>query len=77
MMQSNDLTREQARALKNKIQPMLGYMGRLKKRMARRGFLSQDPLLTKVCRAEDALHALHVEPHYLSCGGGVGRKRDS
>jgi hypothetical protein len=28
-----------------------------------------------VCRAEDAMHALHVEVHYLSCDGGVGHKR--
>ena len=30
-MRSDDLTREQARALKNKLHPMLGYLNRLKK----------------------------------------------
>lgn len=76
-MQSNDLTKEQARALKNKLHPMLGYLGRLKRRMVRRGFLSDDPLLAAVCRAEDAMHALHVETHYLACGDSVGRKRQA
>lgn len=76
-MQSNDLTKEQARALKNKLHPMLGYLGRLKKRMVRRGFLNDDPLLAAVCRAEDAMHALHVETHYLACGDSVGRERQA
>ena len=67
-MRSDDLTREQARALKNKLAPMLGYLNRLKKRMARRGFPPDDPLLIEVCRAEDAMHELHVSVHYLSCG---------
>jgi hypothetical protein len=74
-MQSTDLTREQARALKNKLQPMLGYLNRLKKRMHRKGFPSDDRLLVAVCRAEDAIHALHVETHYLSCGDVTGRNR--
>jgi hypothetical protein len=73
-MQSDDLTKEQARALKNKIRPTLDYLGRLKRRMVRRGFLNDDPLLTAVVKAEDAMHALHVEIHYLSCGDKVGRK---
>ena len=64
-MQSHDLTRDQARALKNKLHPMLGYLGRLKRRMVRRGFLNDDPLLAAVVRAEEAMHALHVETHYL------------
>jgi len=74
-LQSHDLAREQAWALKNKLQPMLGYLGRLKRRMIRRGFLNDDPLLAAVVRAEDAMHALHVEVHYLGCESGVGRER--
>jgi hypothetical protein len=31
-MQADDLTREQAAALKNKLRPMLGYLGRPNKR---------------------------------------------
>jgi hypothetical protein len=67
-MRSTDLTREQARALKNKLQPMLGYLNRLKKRMIYRGFISDDQLLQAVCRAEMAMHELHVATHYLACG---------
>jgi hypothetical protein len=74
-MRSTDLTREQARALKAKLHPMLGYLARLKRRMVRRGFLNDDPLLAAVVRAEDVMHALHVETHYLSCDSGVGRVR--
>jgi hypothetical protein len=73
-MQSDDLTPAQARALKNKLQPMLGYLNRLKHRMRRRGFLNDDPLLAAVCQAEEAMHALHVQTHYLTCGDSVGRR---
>lgn len=75
-MQADDLTREQARALKNKLQPMLSYLGRLKDRMRRKGFVADDRLLAAVCRAEDAVHALSVEVHYLVCGDRVGRSRN-
>ena len=74
-MQSDDLTREQARALKNKLQPMLGYLNRLKKRMHNRGFPSDDELLQAVCKAEMAMHELHVATHYLACGDNVGGPR--
>jgi hypothetical protein len=76
-MQADDLTREQAAALKNKLRPMLNYLGRLKRRMVQRGFLSGDPLLEAVVQAENAVHALHVQTHYLSCGDVVGRVRKS
>ena len=75
-MQADDLTREQARALKNKLQPMLSYLGRLKDRMRRKGFVADDRLLAAVCRAEDSVHALSVEVHYLVCGDRVGRPRN-
>jgi hypothetical protein len=74
-MQADDLTREQAAALKNKLRPMLAYLGKLKRRMVQRGFLNEDPLLAGVVKAENELHALHVEVHYLSCGDVVGRQR--
>ena len=67
-MRSDDLTREQARALKNKLAPMLGYLNRLAKRMTRRRFPPDDPLLLEVCRAAAAMHELNVSVHYLSCG---------
>ena len=76
-MCSDDLTREQARALKNKLQPMLGYLNRLKKRMHNKGFPPDDELLNLVVKAEGALHELQVATHYLACGdtaGGLQRK---
>jgi hypothetical protein len=78
-MRSDDLTREQARALKSKLQPMLGYLNRLKKRMANKGFPPNDQLLIAVCKAEMAMHELQVATHYLACGEVTGRKhpRDS
>jgi hypothetical protein len=75
-MQADDLTREQARALKNKLQPMLAYLCKLKRRMLQRGFLSDDSLLDPVVQAENAVHALHVQVHYLSCGDVVRRQRE-
>ena len=76
-MQSTDLTREQARALKNKLAPMLGYLTRLRKRMAFKGFTQDDELLQAVQRAEMAMHQLHVAAHYLSCGDVVGRSKQN
>jgi hypothetical protein len=70
-MKCDDLTRDEARALKNKLQSMLGYLRRLKRRMVRRGFLNGDPLLDSVVRAENAMHALIVEVHYLCVGKAV------
>ena len=72
-MQADDLTRDQARALKNKLQPMLGYLSRLKRRMSYRGFLHDDELMQAVVRAEAAMHELHILVHYISCGDSVGR----
>jgi hypothetical protein len=76
-MKSEDLTRDQARALKNKLQPMLGYLNRLKKRMTYRGFPPDDELLQLVRQAELSMHKLHVATHYLACGDSVGRRRMS
>jgi hypothetical protein len=71
-MQSNDLKPWQARALKNKIRPMLSYLNRLKRRMHRRGFQHGDPLLEAVTKAEIAVHELYVQTHYLSCPHTTG-----
>ena len=76
-MRSDDLTCEQARALKNKLGPMLGYLNRLKKRMSYRGFPPDDELLAAVIRAEAAVHELHVAAHYLACRDVTGRRRNS
>ena len=74
-MRSDDLTCDQARALKNKLHGMLGYLNRLKKRMTFRGFPPDDELLIAVCKAEMAMHELHVATHYLVCGDVTGRQQ--
>ena len=73
-MESSDLTPAQAKRLKAKIGPMLGYLSRLRKRMEKRRFPHDDKLLRTVVSAYDAMHALNVEVHYLSCESGVGRE---
>jgi hypothetical protein len=72
-MRREDLTREQAEAIKAKIAPMLGYLNPLKQRM-NAVFVRDDPLFAEVIDAADALHKLNVSIHYLSCGktGGSG-----
>ena len=72
-MESSDLTPAQAKRLKESIRPMLGYLSRLKKRMEKRNFPHDDMLLRAVVKAYDAMHALNVELHYLSCESGAGR----
>jgi hypothetical protein len=68
-MRSDDLSREQCRTLENKLGPMLGYLHRLKKRMQSKGFPPDDPLVSLVGNAEDAMHRLHVDVHYRAVEG--------
>jgi hypothetical protein len=74
-MRSVDLTPAEAARLTEKNRPMLGYMSRLEARMVNRRFHHDDPLLRAVVKVYDAMHALNVEVHYLSCESGVGRLR--
>jgi hypothetical protein len=67
-MRSDDLTKEQARAIKEKIGPMLGYLNKLAKRMNQRRFPPDDRLMEAVGKAAQAMHELNVTVHYLSCG---------
>jgi hypothetical protein len=66
-MKASDLTTEQAKAIKDRIAPMLAYLHRLK---AWIDFLPNDPLYVLVTEARESLHSLWVE---LSCSG-VGRR---
>src|SRR5258707_7917618 len=71
-MRREDVSREQAEAIKEKIAPMLGYLNRLKRRM-NAVFARDDSLFAEVIDAADALHKLNVSIHYLSCGkSGAG-----
>jgi hypothetical protein len=70
-MESRHLTPEQARRIVAQIRPVLAYLPPLVKRMDKRRFPSDDPLLLVALKAQDAVHELHVHAHYLSCTSGV------
>jgi hypothetical protein len=44
--------------------------------MEKRGFTADDKLYQLVCKAQGVMQELVMELHYLSCEGGVGRRRD-
>jgi hypothetical protein len=67
------LTQEQAESFKQRIRPMLRFLHRCRSRLDTRGFDPKSPLYAAVAKAYDALHALHVELHYLSVRRGVGK----
>jgi hypothetical protein len=68
-MKADNLTRAQYRALKNKIEPMVGYLHRLRVRMQKRGFPPEDPLMELVMKATDAVNLLHADVHCRSIDG--------
>ena len=70
-MDSTSLTEQQAELLRNRIGTMLGYVGRLQRRMQLLGWPSSDPLYQNVRAAEDALHDLHVRLIYLAAPPGT------
>jgi hypothetical protein len=74
-MQSTDITPQQAEALQAHTRPMLRYLGAMLTRMHKRRFPPNDELLRATQRAYDAVHALNVHVHYLTCSSGVGRRR--
>jgi hypothetical protein len=51
---------------------MLGYLHRLRKRMAYRGLTQDDELLQALQCAEMTMYDLHIAFHYLSSGDTVG-----
>lgn len=72
-MNSSNLTHEQLKELCRIIRRKLHFLGRLRQRMERLGFRPDDRLYLATTDAYNAVHALHVECHYLTCRGGVGR----
>jgi hypothetical protein len=49
-MNADEVTRSQARIIREKVVPMRAYLFALKKRMASRGFAPGDPLFELVAR---------------------------
>jgi hypothetical protein len=64
----------QAKLICAALGPTVGYLYRLRARMEKRRFPPADKLPRLTVTAYEALHALCIELHYLSCEGGVGRK---
>lgn len=73
-MRADDLSCQQADALRVRVGPMLGYLNRLKRRMVQRRFPPDDPLLKLVCEAAGVMHNLHVDLIYRSCGNVTMRR---
>jgi hypothetical protein len=72
-MNSSNLTQKQLRELCGMVRLKLRFLGRLRQRMEQLGFRPDDRLYQATTAAYNAVHALHVECHYLTCPGGVGR----
>ena len=75
-MTCDDLTPDQVAALTASVRRQIRYLGRLRDRMNARGFAPDDRLYRVAEDAFNAVHALGVELHYLTCPAGtVGRSR--
>jgi hypothetical protein len=72
-MNSKQFAAWQAKRISNALTPGFGYLVRLRARMEKVGFPSNDPLFRLVLNAEDAMHRLTVAMHYEGCKSGVGR----
>ncbi len=68
-MDRSAVTKEQAKTINKALFPGLNYLCRLRERMEKVGFPQDDKLFLMVCKAYDAVRALHGETHYLSCDG--------
>jgi len=72
-MDQSKLQPWQARKIREALQPALGYLTRLQRRMEVTGFPPDDRLYVAAVKAQKSLQSLLVELHYLSCDSGVGR----
>ena len=68
-MKADDLTREQARVLCERVNEMAIYLMRLRKRMYELKFPEDDPLYFLVGEARAAVHALWLDLHSRSASG--------
>jgi hypothetical protein len=66
-MKREDLQLWQAEQLKNTVAPMQTYLHKLRCRMDTVGFAHTDPFYALVATAENAMHALFNELHFLVC----------
>ena len=57
------------------VRRQLRYLGKLRDRMNARGFPPNDPLYLAATGAFNAVHALSVELHYMTCAPGTAGNR--
>jgi hypothetical protein len=70
------LTTKQAEAFADRISPMLGFVGRCRRRLEKLGFAEKSAVFRAVDKAYCAKQSLHVELRYSSCESEVGRSKD-
>ena len=75
-MDSDDLTREQAYQLYQRVSGMLTYLVKVERRMAKRKFPPDDELRVLVANARTAVYDLRQNLHERSASGIMRRKRD-
>jgi hypothetical protein len=73
LMDSSNLTAEQAEQIHRSLCKLSHYLYRLTDRMQRTGFPPSDPLFQKARRAYDAINALSVELYEMSCKSGASQ----
>jgi hypothetical protein len=67
-MNSNDLTKAQCAAIRNKAGGMIAYLEKLNDRMAYKGFPADDPVRLATANALKVVHQLHSEVQSRSIG---------
>ena len=68
-MNSNDLSKAQARKMHGALVPTLRYLNRLYERLNARSFAPEDRLYRATVKAQAALGELVMVLHYLTCDG--------
>lgn len=73
-MPHDQLSREQADALREQVAAMLNQLGRERRRLERAGIDPADPVMVAMNDAWGRLQELHVRCHYASCSPGHAGK---
>ena len=68
-MDSSQVTRRQAQAIKVRVEDMRDYLYRLRVRMAKRGFPPDDPLYSLVVEAQKSIGELYMDVANRAYGG--------
>jgi hypothetical protein len=68
-MNSNQLSREQAKTMHAALVPTLRYLNRLTERLNARSFAPDDRLYRAAFKAQAAMSELVMVLHYLTCDG--------